>query len=541
MGVLRKEDIDLVRRQYGRSLHRRLSEAAERLEKQYMDLRLCEVLHPQTIERAQKAYADVPAESMIAIDTFAGGGKNGIILAEDGVYTSHVGRIPFAGLEQYSADEDGLCLLLAYSDGTQVKKFQFQVNEVVDLLRAALDIYGDLSDRIQNGSTVFSLNSVEGWKEFTDQKNRRLLESKRNSVFVSSTFKDMHYERDAIHEKVLPALNEIAADYGQNLSFCDLRWGVNTAEMESEEGSRKVLSVCLHEIERCQPYMVVILGERYGWIPEKDMVKETVSGWFDEELDELDKSVTALEIEFGALSRDARLNRTLFYFREIKGKPSDIYRSEDEIHAKKLANLKRRIQKLAPGRVKKYTLEWDERGNCPKDLDDFARMVTEDIRQLMEGDWKDFAELSLYEKEQRLHWNYAAQKAMQCAARDKFLREVLEELEIGAPLTILRGASGSGKSTLVGTLAEVLRLSHTEVCPLFCTHTERSDTVEDVMWNLICFLEGQLQILHDMPLNKQKNTMDDEGRQKTANCAEQQEREALSREGLREEMNRLSL
>lgn len=43
------------------------------------------------------------------------------------------------------------------------------------------------------------------------------------TIFVSSTFKDMHFERDAIQEQVLPEVNHEAAKYGQRVSFCDLR------------------------------------------------------------------------------------------------------------------------------------------------------------------------------------------------------------------------------------------------------------------------------------------------------------------------------
>ena len=121
------------------------------------------------------------------------------------------------------------------------------------------------------------------------------------SIFVSSTFRDMHEERDIIHERVMPALNEYAARYGESVSFCDLRWGVNTQDLESEEGSRKVLSVCLDEIDRCRPYMLVILGERYGWIPEPETMLAAEEGREGLDPDDLEKSVTALEIEYGAL------------------------------------------------------------------------------------------------------------------------------------------------------------------------------------------------------------------------------------------------
>ena len=56
------------------------------------------------------------------------------------------------------------------------------------------------------------------------------------SIFVSSTFKDMHEERDILHKRVIPALNEYAAQYGESVSLCDLRWGVNTEDLDNEEG-----------------------------------------------------------------------------------------------------------------------------------------------------------------------------------------------------------------------------------------------------------------------------------------------------------------
>jgi hypothetical protein len=31
----------------------------------------------------------------------------------------------------------------------------------------------------------------------------------------------------------------------------------------------KVLPLCLAEIERCRPYFIGLLGERYGWVPEE--------------------------------------------------------------------------------------------------------------------------------------------------------------------------------------------------------------------------------------------------------------------------------
>ena len=133
-------------------------------------------------------------------------------------------------------------------------------------------------------------------------------------IFVSSTFIDMNNERDAIGQIVAPAVNELAKDYGESIGFCDLRWGIDTSNLESEEGSRKVLSVCLDEIDNCAPYMIVLLGQRYGWIPSQELIHQTLDTKPGFTLDELEKSVTALEIEYGALRNPEQLKHTLFYF-----------------------------------------------------------------------------------------------------------------------------------------------------------------------------------------------------------------------------------
>ena len=174
------------------------------------------------------------------------------------------------------------------------------------------------------------------------------------TIFVSSTFRDMDLERDMIQQQVYPRLNKLARPHGQSISFCDLRWGIDTSLLESESGSRKVLDVCLDEIDRCQPPMVVILGYRYGWIPSQTLV-ETTANRYALNLDDLEKSVTALEIEYGALADPARLKNTLFYFREIQGTPPADFLPEDAAHAARLETLKNRIRQLTGDRVRTYT------------------------------------------------------------------------------------------------------------------------------------------------------------------------------------------
>ena len=315
------------------------------------------------------------------------------------------------------------------------------------------------------------------------------------TIFVSSTFQDMHYERDIIHDRVTPALNAVARQYGESVAFCDLRWGVNTGELESEAGSRKVLSVCLEEIDRCRPYMLVILGDRYGWIPDQGLIADAASrARFA--LEELEQSVTALEIEYGALSNPEQLERTLFYFREFEGEVPASYGPEDPHHAAKLEELKGRIRKLAGGRLKTYTLGWDEKENRPLGLEQFAALVESDVRGLMEQEWKETAMLTPYQRDQRGQWDYATQKARQFSAREGFVSDCIAMLDGGTHLLALQGESGTGKSTLIARLAQVLRDRGDQVLPIFCATTPLCNNSQDLVRYIIYDLEDRLGLPH---------------------------------------------
>ena len=83
-------------------------------------------------------------------------------------------------------------------------------------------------------------------------------------VFISSTFRDMHRERDHLVRVVFPELKERCRTKRVHLVDVDLRWGVTEADTEH----RKALDICLDEIDGCRPYLLGMLGHRYGFVPE---------------------------------------------------------------------------------------------------------------------------------------------------------------------------------------------------------------------------------------------------------------------------------
>lgn len=164
-------------------------------------------------------------------------------------------------------------------------------------------------------------------------------------IFISSTFKDMHSERDYLVKNVFPELRERCIRRNLSLVDVDLRWGVT--EEEAEQG--RAIEICLDEIENCKPFFIGILGERYGWTPEKYHVPDHKKyDWLKKF--EKGHSITSIEIYHGVLNQKEMKPRAFFYFRDpsviqsIPQSKQHEIRAESEILAKKLSRLKQDIK-----------------------------------------------------------------------------------------------------------------------------------------------------------------------------------------------------
>ena len=115
-------------------------------------------------------------------------------------------------------------------------------------------------------------------------------------VFVSSTFSDMHRERDLLHQ-IAGLINRDIFDQGYQVILRDLRYGIDTANITDEkEVEKKVLSECFETINQCQLF-VLLLGDRYGSVFEDLSIPQIYLP--NRELE--GKSVTHLEVEYGIL------------------------------------------------------------------------------------------------------------------------------------------------------------------------------------------------------------------------------------------------
>lgn len=95
--------------------------------------------------------------------------------------------------------------------------------------------------------------------------------------FISSTFADMERERNWLAEIFKRLGEEYQREKGWQVEYVDLRWGI------SEDAGRdnRTMSICKDELRQCQqlsprPNFIVLLGERYGWIPLPEVVPDSI-------------------------------------------------------------------------------------------------------------------------------------------------------------------------------------------------------------------------------------------------------------------------
>lgn len=122
-------------------------------------------------------------------------------------------------------------------------------------------------------------------------------------VFLSSTFRDMHAERDHLIKVTFPALREKLLPHRVELYDIDLRWGIT----EDEAKNAQVISLCLEQVDECRPFFLAFLGHRYGWVPDRVPTHTQERFPFIAQFPGV--SVTELELRHGPCSTQAERTR----------------------------------------------------------------------------------------------------------------------------------------------------------------------------------------------------------------------------------------
>uniref|UniRef100_A0A1A8DN79 Telomerase-associated protein 1 n=3 Tax=Nothobranchius TaxID=28779 RepID=A0A1A8DN79_NOTKA len=281
-------------------------------------------------------------------------------------------------------------------------------------------------------------------------------------VFISSTFRDMHAERDVLVRSVFPELRRRAALHRLYLQEVELRWGV------TEDESERATELCLSEVCRSQ-MLVGILGERYGQVPPRPVLPDLPQySWLAAAPAGL--SITEMEIrQFLALYPDTAQQRMFCYFRDpdIISSIPVAWRSDFAAESKeaedKLASLKRRLLDNKVKVTEKYSCEWGgvvEGKPYLKNLEVFGKTVLEDlwvaVQKLFVEEDKE-AEAASEVLEQEVHQGALQRHFFGRAKLLSAAAEMVEKVQTKGGVAVVHGGPGEGKTVFMAALADALR------------------------------------------------------------------------------------
>ncbi len=266
----------------------------------------------------------------------------------------------------------------------------------------------------------------------------------------------MKEEREELVKRVFPQLRRLCEKRGVTWGEVDLRWGIT----DEQRAEGKVLPICLAEIRECRPYFIGILGERYGWVPERipvELIRR--EPWLGEHQEH---SVTELEILHGVLNDPEMAGHAYFYFRDpayVEQLPPDKKSEflEGSTDKEKLRKLKSRIR--ASG------LPIRENYKDPRDL---GRLVLEDFIALIDKLFPEGSKPDPLDEEAQEHEAFAQSRFKVYIGRKDYFDRLDEHADGDGPPLIVLGESGSGKSALLTNW--VLRYRETHADELVTMH-----------------------------------------------------------------------
>lgn len=294
------------------------------------------------------------------------------------------------------------------------------------------------------------------------------------TIFVSSTFKDMDAERDMMENYVKPEIKKRLAAHNimKDVDIVDLRWGVNTQDLPEEERESKVLKQCLDGIRMSRPYFVAFIGDRYGWVPPLNKWRKVVGELSEEESekmgDELEeaKSVTELEILFGALKNKENLSNSFFMFRNPRVydtmKLEDLrrYSDVDPKQRERLAELRKKIVAAYQGtglehNLMQYSCQYD--GRMLIGEDEFLNLVNILVRSIVYNEMENALNSTDLDNLVGAETGFIQERNAYFVGREKMMTSLVEHIYTnGGPVSI-EAMVGMGKTSFAAALYKRLK------------------------------------------------------------------------------------
>lgn len=303
-------------------------------------------------------------------------------------------------------------------------------------------------------------------------------------VFISSTFKDLDNERNYIVKSIFPRI--VTRLNGLAISEVDLRWGIT----EEQANCGQVVDLCLRYLINSRPFIIGILGERYGSTFNVDniqlspMVKSTFPLVEEQLLS--GKSITEIEILNGALNSTSEDIKAIFFVKET----SSPAQGETIQQYNKLCSLKRKVREQTKYPV--YT---------------YSNLLDLDIIV-------DFICKNTAPKEPSSNGHYAL-KAISNTKHllEKYLENEIEDssalyhiqnlIEKGKPISVVEGDSGVGKSTLIAHLIRITQ-SQRKLIYFYGDSVDQPLSVRSFQKYFFCFARELLRNIDQRVYNEDR-------------------------------------
>ncbi len=326
-------------------------------------------------------------------------------------------------------------------------------------------------------------------------------------VFISSTFRDMHGERDMLTRFVFPELRARAHSKQINIYEVDLRWGVT----EEDARSHRAMEICLTDISRCQ-YFIGLLGQRYGWVQDQYMIPDSPEfDWLREFPSK--RSITEIEMNHAALrDTDKAIGKAFFYFRDpsvlekIPEAQKKNFESESHEALEKIENLKSQIRMSGLEVYDGYPCQWlgvVEEKPLVSHLEDYGQRVLYNIWNAIQRDYPDDeAGQDPLSQANSFHEGFIENRATSFVGRRTLLKKAQELLtgESGK-MIIVAGKPGSGKSAFMAAIAQQYIESHSSnlLLPHFIGAAPDSTNVASILTRFCHEMKRRFGVTFDIP------------------------------------------
>ncbi|XP_071955372.1 telomerase protein component 1-like [Antedon mediterranea] len=333
-------------------------------------------------------------------------------------------------------------------------------------------------------------------------KNKKNEETNQNwqviRIFVSSTFRDFHAEREVLVKKVFPELREWCTQHHLQLIECDLRWGV-----PRDSTTKTTICTCLDEIERCHEeaegdgFFLNMLSERYGWVPNKEAVSADLTKQYDWVHG---TSVTHMEIVRGAYTSNNP--NSLFLIRDssfLEDLPTDQRPGfvDDSDYCKiQMKELKKQLRETFKEQVFDYSCKVDSVENGKVKMvgleDDFAKTVLDFFKSAIARKYpeKEVKNQTPEEIETQQHQIFMEQRGTMVFGRSKEIQKMLtfakssKDSEEGSSPMLVVADPGQGKSALMAKCVRESKQEGLNVFYHFVGCTAQSTDASNLVYRL---------------------------------------------------------